>query len=210
MRCHPGDGELSEGRLPEADAGAEAERRTVSSAKKRWTAGKAPLQDSRSWKTLSRRSDHRADDHADDLPVLGPFVDDDRPVLGVAAARLQLDSVVGRPVKALQRDLGPDPGHHDVALGRVGGALDRDDVAGPVPDGRHAVAPHDHVEVRLGMDLAGQLVGHPHDGLALVGEDRRAGGHLGQPVGGRGTYIVLVRGCRCRPPSPVSRPMRRV
>ncbi len=69
MRCHPGDGELSEGRLPEADAGAEAERRTVSSAKKRWTAGKAPLQDSRSWKTLSRRSDDHADDHADDLGV---------------------------------------------------------------------------------------------------------------------------------------------
>ena len=55
---------------------------------------------------LSRRSDHRADDHADDLPVLGPLVDHDRPVLGVAAARLQLNPVVGRPVKALQRDHG--------------------------------------------------------------------------------------------------------
>ncbi len=71
-----------------------------------------------SWRTLSRRSDHRADDHADDLPVLGPLVDHDRPVLGVAAARLQLDPVVGRPVEALQRDLGPDPGHHNIALVR--------------------------------------------------------------------------------------------
>ena len=135
------------------------------------------------WRIPSWRSDHRADDHADDLPVLGLFVDHDRPVLGVLAARPQLDPVFGRPVKALQRDLRPDPGHHDVALGRVRAALDRDDVARPVANGRHAVAPYDHVEVRLGMDLTGQLVGHPEDRLALVGEDRRAGGHLWQVVG---------------------------
>ena len=33
------------------------------------------------------------------------------------------------------------------------------------------------------MDLSGQFLGHPQDRLALVGEDRGAGGHLGQPVG---------------------------
>ncbi len=43
--------------------------------------------DSWSWSALSRRSDHRADDHADDLPVLGVFIDHDGAVLGVLAAR---------------------------------------------------------------------------------------------------------------------------
>ena len=78
-------------------------------------------------KASSWRSDHRADHHADNLPVLRLFIDHDGAVFGVLAARSQLDSVLARSAKALQRDLRPDPGHHDVAVGRVRGALDGDD-----------------------------------------------------------------------------------
>ena len=83
--------------------------------------GRRSPQDSWSCKASSRWADHRADHHADDLPVLGVFIDHDWSVFGVRAARLQFDAILGRSVKALQRDVGADSGYHDVAVCGVPG-----------------------------------------------------------------------------------------
>ena len=104
-------------------------------------------------------------------------------MLGVRAPRLQLDPVRADSVEALHRDVGLDPGDHDLAVGRVGRPPDRDDVARLVAHAGHAVAADRQVEVRVRVDQPRHVVGHPYDGLALVGEDRRPGGHLGQAVG---------------------------
>ena len=100
-------------------------------------------------------------------------------MLGVAAPRLEFDPVLGRAVEALQRDLVPDPGDHHLAVGWVGVPLYRDDVVRPVPDAVHAVAVHDHVEIRLWVQSLGEVVRDPPGGFALVSQDRRSSGHLG-------------------------------
>ena len=151
--------------------------------------GRRSPQDSWARKASAWRSDHRADHHADNLPVLGLFIDHDGAVFGVLAARSQLHSVLARSAKALQRDLRPDPGHHDIALGRVRCALDRDDVARPVADQRHAVAPRDHVESAWGWSRRASssgtrmiaLLSSARIGVPAATSGSRSGSNTGVP-----------------------------
>ena len=112
--------------------------------------------------------DDCADDHADDLHVVGAQVDADGFVIGVRALGLQLHGVRTRALQALQRHFFADAGEHDVAVAGLGLVPHGDDVTGREPDPVERVAVYSHEVVRRRLELLAQRLEIVHTGEVVA------------------------------------------